>query len=124
MQSCLVGVKPDFPLGPLGRTEALISRNSFGAAGQSPGEIEQAAAQSRVVDPVVGADQLDGLPPAQRIGVERFGRGLSKSCRDRRRTHRVHVVKKNETGTSSTRLRSCNRLAPIRLAPRSYFWTC
>src|ERR1700739_2598995 len=47
MQSCLVGVKPDFPLGPPGRTEALIPRNSFGAAGQSPCEIEQAAAQSR-----------------------------------------------------------------------------
>ena len=32
--------------------------------------------------------------------------------------------KKNDTGTSSTRLSSCSRLAPIRLAPRSYFCTC
>src|SRR3954454_4036794 len=32
--------------------------------------------------------------------------------------------KKNDTGTSSTRLSSCSRLAPIRFAPRSYFCTC
>ena len=48
--------------------------------------------QSRIVDPVIGADQLDGFTPAQRIGVERFGRRFGKSCRDRRGAYRVHVV--------------------------------
>ena len=50
---------------------------------------------SRVLDVPVSFffDDMDPVrAPAQRIGVERFGRGLSKSCRDRRRTHRVHVV--------------------------------
>src|SRR5580693_1071183 len=92
MQSCFWGVKPDFQLGPPGRTEALIPRKSFSAAGQSPCEIEQPAAQGRVVDPVICADQLDGFTAAQRIGVERFGRRLGEPRRDRRRANRVHVV--------------------------------
>ena len=78
MQSCAMSVNPDF--------------RAFGADGQSPGEIEQAAAQGRIVDLVISADQLDRLTPAQRIGIERLGRGLGKPCRDRRRAHRVHVV--------------------------------
>ena len=79
MQSCAMSVNPDF--------------RAFGADGQSPGEIEQAAAQSRVVDPIISADQLDRFSTAQRIGVERFGGGFGKPCRDRRRAHRIHVVK-------------------------------
>ena len=56
--------------------------------------LEQTAAQSRVVDPIISADQVDRFSTAQRIGVERFGGGFGKPCRDRRRTHRIHVVKK------------------------------
>jgi len=70
----------------------LVCLRPFGPDGQGPGEFEQATAQGRIVDPVIGADQFDRLAPAQRIGVEGFGSGFGKACGDRRRSHRIRVV--------------------------------
>ena len=70
----------------------LFRLRPFCSDGQGPGEFEQATAQGRIVDPVVGADQFDRLAPAQRIGVEGFGSGFGKACGDRRRSHRTRVV--------------------------------
>ena len=70
----------------------LFCLRPFGSDDQDPGEFEQATAQGRIVDPVIGADQFDRLAPAQRIGVEGFGSGFGKACGDRRRSHRIHVV--------------------------------
>lgn len=70
----------------------LFCLRPFGSHSQGPGEFEQATAQGRIVDPVIGADQFDRLPPAQRVGVEGFGSGFGKACGDRRRSHRIHVV--------------------------------
>src|SRR5215831_9346729 len=64
----------------------------FGSDGQGPGEFEQATAQGRIVDPVIGADKFDRLAPVQRIGVEGFGSWFGKACGDRRRSHRIRVV--------------------------------
>jgi hypothetical protein len=72
----------------------LKPSNPSGATGQCSGEFEQSSAQRRVVDPVIGADQLHRLTPAKRIGVEWFGRGFSKPRRGCRCPHRVHVVEK------------------------------
>ena len=60
----------------------LFCLRPFGSDGQGPGECEQATAQGRIVDPVIGADQFDRLAPAQRIGVEGFGSGFGKACGD------------------------------------------
>jgi hypothetical protein len=70
----------------------LFCLRPFASDGQGPGEFEQATAQGRIVDPVIGADQFDRLAPAQRIGVEDFGSGFGKACGDRRRSHRIRVV--------------------------------
>src|SRR6516165_598445 len=70
----------------------LFCLRPFGSDGQGLGEFEQATAQGRIVDPVIGADQFDRLAPAQRIGVEGFGSGFGKACGDRRRSHRIRVV--------------------------------
>src|SRR5215813_5298405 len=70
----------------------LFCLRPFGSDGQGLGEFEQATAQGRIVDPVIGADQFERLAPAQRIGVEGFGNGFGKACGDRRRSHRIRVV--------------------------------
>jgi hypothetical protein len=101
-----------------------LPRHPFRAAGQCPGELEQAAAQSRIVDPVIGADQLDRFTPMQRIESNASAAGSTNPAGIAGARTGSMSSKKKETGTSRTRLRSCNRLAPIRLAPRSYFWTC
>ena len=44
----------------------LFCLRPFGSDGQGPSEFEQATAQGRIVDPIIGADQFDRLAPAQR----------------------------------------------------------
>jgi hypothetical protein len=70
----------------------LFCLRSFGSDGQGLGEIEQATAQGRIVDAVIGANQFNRLAPAQRIGVEGFGSGFGEAGGDRRRSHRILVV--------------------------------
>src|SRR5579864_1727234 len=60
---------------------------------ESSGQVEEAAAHGGILHRIIGVDQIDGFAAAQRIGVERLGRRLGKAARDRRRPHRVHIVK-------------------------------
>ena len=92
------------------RRKVAISR-PLDSAGQGSGEFEEAAAQGRIVDLVIGADQFNRLAATQRIEIEGIGSRFCEACRDRRRAHRIHIVEEERTGTSRTRLRSCRRLA-------------
>src|SRR5271165_44361 len=76
----------------LGLSERLFRLRPFDPAGQCSGELEQATAQGRIVDLVVGANKLNRLTPPQGIGVERFCGRFGKACGDGRRSHRIHVV--------------------------------
>src|SRR5712671_3728681 len=56
----------------------LFCLRPFGSDGQGPGEFEQATAQGRIVDPVIGADQFDRLAPASGSASKASAAGSAK----------------------------------------------
>jgi hypothetical protein len=68
------------------------------STGQGSGEFEEATAQRRIVNLVIGADQFDRLAPTQRIGIEGIGSRFCEARRDRRRAHRIHIVEEERHG--------------------------
>src|SRR6185437_3219033 len=112
-------------------TRATVTCSGVGrynsGVGDGLDQLEQTAARLRIRHPVVGSYQFQRFPA--HIGSGSYG-AAAGSCKPgtpsatEAATAGLMSSKKNETGTSRTRLRSKSLLAPIRFAPRSYFCTC
>src|SRR5260370_1140649 len=92
LQLDVATVKPDIALLVERWWKALFRLRPFPADGKRSGQFEKPAAQRGIVDPVIGADQLDRLAPAQRVGIKGFPGRFGKPGGDCRRPHRIHVV--------------------------------